>query len=855
MVRGSASNASITENNNTFSCDKISNSKSDYSGEFQKNGRFSQSAGFLVSGYKKKIALPKSNSFCSTEVRNNVECIQSLCDVGNEKQIGIERREAISTELLYSPENDIASESDSFDTLSALKQHTAASQNSTTASGFLPKDANHSNLDPSLSLDSEIPSPSPGEFFPPDGGYGWVVAVAACFANIWTIGFMKCYSLLYLEITEKFPGSSAYEASWIPVMLSTIGLLVSPLIGALCSRYRVRTIASVGGFLCFLGIFLSAFATTLMQMVLTMGVLTGLGSGLVQTPAILIVNMYFNKRRALASAICVSGNALGGFFIPPLMEYLLKEFRLQGALLITASLQLHILLSTFLFRPTRDHALVQARQKREEIRKKELLQSEENIPTKKRPRKNSLMNFAELNFSRRMSSKPSFEKVHTSLVLSELDRTKEAITQELSMYRSMTLTGSALNLRVFSETSAQPTCQIFVNSKIDFNRSRSRDLPKAQHRETSIPLNNDHTISKKPLRTRSQSESTAYEHISTADNIGDFIIPTPKTQQQVPKKEQISLLRFAVVNTATRNCRPVDNSTTSLASSDYDGLSFSTEISPNVENHTEENLSDVSQPLLNESGNAVKPKCCEEASSQQDIVLCHGDELDETEKQSVSSHGSSKSNICLKIMRSCFDKEVLKTSSMIFSCISTSLFAVGAPHTLFYVHAYFTSVDVDSRVVTKLLAITSIVDLAGRLIVGYVADMNAVSLTLLYFLCTGLAGISCLCVPFVQSVAGIATVLCGYGFGIGGFVVLQPTTLARNHGIDKLACSFSFVKMLHGVMNFISPQVCGVITDLTGSFAAVYYFMGTAMILSSVMQKSRDPTKKASEKEPKHAIA
>ena len=64
------------------------------------------------------------------------------------------------------------------------------------------------------------------EFIPPDGGVGWVVVVAACVVNSWSLGFVKSYSLLYVKIIEAFPGSSAYQISFIPAMLSTIGLLL-----------------------------------------------------------------------------------------------------------------------------------------------------------------------------------------------------------------------------------------------------------------------------------------------------------------------------------------------------------------------------------------------------------------------------------------------------------------------------------------------------------------------------------------------------------------------------------------------------------------------------------------------------
>lgn len=63
------------------------------------------------------------------------------------------------------------------------------------------------------------------EFTPPDGGYSWVVALAACFINLWIIGFTKSYGVLYVAIREAFPEASAYHISWMPSLLSTVGLL------------------------------------------------------------------------------------------------------------------------------------------------------------------------------------------------------------------------------------------------------------------------------------------------------------------------------------------------------------------------------------------------------------------------------------------------------------------------------------------------------------------------------------------------------------------------------------------------------------------------------------------------------
>ncbi|KAA0191872.1 hypothetical protein HAZT_HAZT004618 [Hyalella azteca] len=204
-------------------------------------------------------------------------------------------------------------------------------------------------------------------FIPPDGGYGWVVALASCMANIWTIGFLKSYSVLYLRIMNEF-GDSAYRASWIHALLNMSGLLLCPVTGVLCVKFGSRRVAIAGGLLAFCGLLSSAFATSVSTLVFTLGLLVGVGVGWITTPGILIVNLYFDKRRTIACAICVSGSAIGGFFMPMLLEYLLSEYGLRGTLLISSALELQCVVAACLFRPTDIQARIQEQDRRRALR-------------------------------------------------------------------------------------------------------------------------------------------------------------------------------------------------------------------------------------------------------------------------------------------------------------------------------------------------------------------------------------------------------------------------------------------------------------------------------------------------------
>lgn len=92
---------------------------------------------------------------------------------------------------------------------------------------FSPRtSANYRSRQPSNIRESEIKEVQTITFTPPDGGYGWVVALSACFINMWIVGFIKSYGVLYVEIRNAFPEASTYHVSWLPSLLSTVGLLI-----------------------------------------------------------------------------------------------------------------------------------------------------------------------------------------------------------------------------------------------------------------------------------------------------------------------------------------------------------------------------------------------------------------------------------------------------------------------------------------------------------------------------------------------------------------------------------------------------------------------------------------------------
>ncbi|XP_017884060.1 monocarboxylate transporter 12 [Ceratina calcarata] len=186
---------------------------------------------------------------------------------------------------------------------------------------------------------------------PLDGGYGWVIVFGAFFVQFWVAGLVKSYGVLYVEVMETFKDSSASVASWIPAILSCLCLALAPVTSMLCQKYSCRSVVFIGGLFCALGLTISYFATKLIHLFFTFGVLTGIGGGLSTTPGIILVSQYFDKHRALANGICVSGTAAGSFVFPLLIKVLVDTFGFHGTILLLGGCMLHVCVSATLYRP------------------------------------------------------------------------------------------------------------------------------------------------------------------------------------------------------------------------------------------------------------------------------------------------------------------------------------------------------------------------------------------------------------------------------------------------------------------------------------------------------------------------
>ncbi|KAK6061266.1 hypothetical protein COOONC_01063, partial [Cooperia oncophora] len=70
------------------------------------------------------------------------------------------------------------------------------------------------------------------------------------------------------------------------------------------------------------------------HVIVSVGLVIGIGSGFIYCSAIVIVTMYFEKRRSLATGIAVTGAGLGTVVFPPINDYVIVRHGWRAVFLV-----------------------------------------------------------------------------------------------------------------------------------------------------------------------------------------------------------------------------------------------------------------------------------------------------------------------------------------------------------------------------------------------------------------------------------------------------------------------------------------------------------------------------------------
>ncbi|HEY8700670.1 MAG TPA: MFS transporter [Arthrobacter sp.] len=165
----------------------------------------------------------------------------------------------------------------------------------------------------------------------------WIVAAVAFLALVGAAGFRAAPGVLMIPLQQEFGWSTTVLSAAVSINLVLFGL-TAPFAAALMERFGIRAVTATALVLIGAGSALTVLVSQSWQILLTWGLLIGLGTGsMALVFAATIANTWFAKSRGLVIGILTAGSAAGQLVFLPLIAMLAQDpgWR-QASLLIAA---------------------------------------------------------------------------------------------------------------------------------------------------------------------------------------------------------------------------------------------------------------------------------------------------------------------------------------------------------------------------------------------------------------------------------------------------------------------------------------------------------------------------------------
>ncbi|KAJ2708209.1 hypothetical protein FB645_000055 [Coemansia sp. IMI 203386] len=173
---------------------------------------------------------------------------------------------------------------------------------------------------------------------PPDGGYGWVVVACSFLLEFFAEGPISAFGVFQeYYVNDRFKGrASNATISLVGVLSGSCMAILGVVSGKLCEKYGYRTVPLCGIVTLSLGYLLASFATQPWHLLLTQGVICGVGAALTFLPAAVVPSQWFEKRRGLATGAVNMGIGVGGLVWTQFNHLMIRKISVEWTLRLTS---------------------------------------------------------------------------------------------------------------------------------------------------------------------------------------------------------------------------------------------------------------------------------------------------------------------------------------------------------------------------------------------------------------------------------------------------------------------------------------------------------------------------------------
>lgn len=629
---------------------------------------------------------------------------------------------------------------------------------------------------------------------PPDGGWGWVVMFASLLCNVIVDGVCLSYGSIK-QVFEDYFGASATASALVGSLLAGCYLMMGPFVSTLANKYGCRKVTIAGSLFAAAAFFISSFSTNIQMLIITYGVLGGIGFGLIYLPSIVIIGYWFEKKRAFATGVAVCGTGLGTFLFPPIIEYLLQRYNWQGSTLIISALILNCAVCGALFRPVRPQA---KRMKRGFVAQGSIMKA--LIEEKKRQR----------TISNGSLDNCIITKDNRLIKLERIGSNRSSIASYFTKSKS------PYSSKCPSKNSLLPP-NIVVESLKNGNAGSTKPLSTNFLRPPMFPSMEIPEGSKSvPGSTMCMPKAQSCDSL-TLEDPWDKLSEEGSLSTRSLSYVGVSDSRMEVNDEPAEQSLPNSNSASPCESRCESRLT--------INSYPE----DTRKYLLYDKRQDLPP--CLMGSSLVSIT-----KFQASIRSLDSIYENTGHSIKLfQMIQEIIDLSLFKNITFCLLLTSSFLSMLGFFIPVFYLPTLAKQVGMDSQASSYLVSVSGVTNIIGRLLSGFLADrpvFGALHINNTALIVVGLATVFC---PFLKDQTTLNIYSGIYGLGIAAFVSLRSILLVDLIGLDRLTNSFGLLILFQGIASMAGSPLGGYLKDMTGNVNATFYMGGAMLTLSGIL--------------------
>ncbi|GLD66017.1 monocarboxylate transporter 10 isoform X1 [Lates japonicus] len=229
--------------------------------------------------------------------------------------------------------------------------------------GGVPAEARRTEEDKKENWDTKVtvpeqtaaPAAEDVEFVHPEGGWGWLVMLAAMWCNGSVFGIQNAFGILFLSLLREFGSEDdddlRFRTAWVGSLSMGMIFFCSPIVSVFTDILGCRITAVGGAAVGLVGLLASSFVTSLGPMYFTYGIVFACGCSFAYQPSLVILGHYFKRRLGLVNGIVTAGSSIFTITLPFVLSGLLEKVGLQNTMRVLCILMFVLMLAGFTYKP------------------------------------------------------------------------------------------------------------------------------------------------------------------------------------------------------------------------------------------------------------------------------------------------------------------------------------------------------------------------------------------------------------------------------------------------------------------------------------------------------------------------